>query len=148
MLILKFSYYAALNAMGPRKKQKGHEGFGPIFSLRTMLGFLTRGGGGAGAESGRGLRAFTTWGLEADVDAGAGDVEDFIEGGVGEKTELGAGEGCGAGKLREGVDWALEGAAGFGAILCICSTLKRFTFSLMSFLGGGPSEFTPGVLSG
>jgi hypothetical protein len=133
--------------MIPRKKQKNHEGFGVALNFRTILGFLTRGGGGSGAKSGRGLRTFTAEGFEDDVDAGVGDVEDFIEGGVGERTEVGAGEGRGAGKLREGVDCAFEYAAGFGAALWICATLEVLILNFTSFFGGGPSEFAPGVLS-
>ena len=120
--------------MIPRKKSKVHEGFGLVFNFRTMLGFLTR-GGGVGAESGRGLRALTTTGPVCGVDTGAGDMEGFNGGGVGVRIELGAGEGRGA----EGVDCALRYAAGLGVTLWICCSLEELTFSLMTFCGGGPS---------
>jgi hypothetical protein len=111
------SYYATLNAIISHKKQKDHEDFGFVLSLRTMLGFLTRGGGGVGAESGRGLRAFTAVEPAAGVDAGAGDVERLKGGEVDAKLELGAGKGRGAGKFCAGVEYALQCAAGLGVRL-------------------------------
>lgn len=94
------SYYATLNATIPRKKQKYHEeDAGFVLSLRIMLGFFTRGGGGVGAESGRGLRILTAPEPGVGVDAGAGDAEEVNEDGVWANIEFWDGEGRDAGWL-------------------------------------------------
>jgi len=124
-----------------------------VFSFKTMLGFLTS-GGGAGAESGRGLRALT--GPVADAPGGAAAencafvcVAAVVCPGAGEADNewLGAAEGRGflGGELCRAA--SARGFAGLGGDRWIALTFEKSRiFNLMSFFFGGPSTLV--VLSG
>lgn len=111
------------------------------------------GGVGAGAESGRGLRAPATEsgrGLRVGLtippaDAagcGAGDAESVEAEGLGAAIE-GDGEGLGAGEPRAEEEDFLAGVAGWGGerrIACTCSVGTLNLMILDFFRGGWPSE--------